>query len=569
MDPGTHQASTPRFLVIGLDAATYDLIAPWAEKGHLPTFASLMRSSAYGPLRSVPNINSAPAWSSFATGKNPGKHGLFWFYERKVDSYELRYLSGADNPEPRFWDLWSDAGRSVVVFNVPLSYPAYPINGAMIAGMDSPSESASGFTWPEALCEEIMKAVPRYRIESDVVVLTRTGRWDQAIQELGDMVNARIELAEYLINHKPWDLFVAVFTALDRVQHTFWRHMSPAHPDYDPSLSPRYQDTILQFYQMMDDAIARLAKRCDENTYILLVSDHGMGNNQMGSFFLNPLLEEMGFFYRNERGSDWRRILRWGVRNVAPHLEGWIPRQVRKQLMSLIPGGRAAVTRELHQSGCDWSRTRVYTDYVRPELWINLKGREPQGIVEPGAEYERLRDTIIKALSQCVDIETDKPIIDRVWKREEVYWGPKLSRAPDLIIDWNYDVLVQGVRYTDPMGKTITVTEQDEIVERRDVSGDHRPDGIFLLHGPRVKPGRVCGQSLLDIAPTVLYLSGLPILDDMDGQVVTSALKDADHDAAKQRISATESLRQDRSAEALSPEDEATLEERLRALGYL
>jgi pentatricopeptide repeat protein len=563
----------PRVLVIGLDAATYDLIGPWADKGHLPTFASLMQSSAYGPLCSVPNVNSAAAWSSFATGKNPGKHGIFWFYERQADSYDIRFLNGSDNPEPRFWDLCSRTGRPIVVFNVPFSYPAYAVNGVIITGMQTPSESALGFTYPEALRGELKRLVPQYRIETDVVVLARSGRWDKAVRVVRDMVDARVRLAEHLIDTKPWDLFVVVFTVLDRVQHTFWRHMDPSQPGYDPELSPKYGDVILTFYRMMDDAIGRLVKRCDKETYLVLVSDHGMGHNQMGSFFLNPLLEEMGFFSPAKRASNWRStgrsLLRWGIRRAAPRVEGWFPRRLRKAVMGFVPGGRAAVARELHQNECDWGATRVYTDYVRPELWVNLKGREPQGIVEPGDEYMQLCDEVIEMLQGCVDVETGKPIVRQVQRREEVYWGANISKAPDLIIDWNYDVVVKGVSCRTPTGKTITIREQDKIVERRDVSGDHRPEGIFLLYGPGVRAGYVTGQSILDVAPTVLHLAGLPVLQDMDGHVMVHVFEDDKLKVVGPRIAASELGDLGCWSTARSAEEERAVGERLKGLGYL
>ncbi len=569
----TIEPSAPsRLLVIGLDAATYDLIEPWAEEGLLPTFAALLRSSAYGPLRSVPNLNSAASWSSFSTGKNPAKHGIFWFYERRAGGYDVRYLSGADNREPRFWDVYSEADRPVVVFNVPLTYPAYPLQGVMVGGMETPSVSAAGFAYPPEVGAEILRAVPDYTIETDAVVLARNNRWDQAVQALHHLVDSHLAAAEYLIANKPWELFVAVLTVLDRVQHTFWRHMDPEQPGNDPAVSAPYRNTILEMYQATDRAVARLMAHCDANTYLLLVSDHGMGRNQMGSFMLNPLLEQAGLFYRQQAAGgwqdSWRALLHWAMRNVAPRIEGWIPRSLRRRLMKLIPGGRAAVTQALHQNNPDWTRTRVYTDYVRPELWINLQGREPQGVVAPGDEYEQLRDQVIRLLVQCRDLETDRPIVNHVWKREEVYAGPFLAKAPDLIIDWNYDVVVKGVRWQDAEGRVRVVREREEIVERRDVSGDHRPDGIFLLHGPGVKPGRIEGQSIIDIAPTILYLAQLPIPAGTDGRVIAGALQD--HDPARERWSAEEEpARPQGEAAQFSAQDETVVEERLKALGYL
>ena len=173
-------------------------------------------------------------------------------------------------------------------------------------------------------------------------------------------------------------------------------------------------------------------------------------------------------------------------------------------------------------------QTRVYGDYIQPSLWINLQGREPQGIVPPGAAYEDLRDEVIDRLQACRDLATGEPVANAVYRREQVYYGPEVERAPDLIIDWNYRIVCSGYRSPLPDGRELIISRGADLVERRNVTGDHHPDGILLLAGPGIRAGQeVHGARIADIAPTLLYLLDLPVPEAMDGQVLSQALDPA------------------------------------------
>lgn len=156
-----------RLLILGLDGATFDLVHPWVREGLLPTFAGLLTEGAWGPLRSVPNMNTAPAWTTFMTGKNPGKHGVFWFAEEGERPGEVRFVSAADRQATSLWRLLSDGGRKVAVVNVPLTYPAEPVNGFMVSGFDAPSTASPGFSRPVDLIHELERQCGRYILHAD------------------------------------------------------------------------------------------------------------------------------------------------------------------------------------------------------------------------------------------------------------------------------------------------------------------------------------------------------------------------------------------------------------------
>ncbi len=552
-----------RLLVIGLDAATFDLIRPWAQDGRLPNLARLLAEGVSGGLASVPNLNSIPSWTTFMTGMNPGKHGLYWFYERRPDSYAFRFMNGADIHVPRFWDYASAAGLRVAAINVPMTYPAQPVNGVWIAGMDAPDEASPHFTYPPELYRELTARVGPYEIDSNIMGYARTGRWDQAIRSTAQVVDRRTAAACYLLGRETWDVFVVVFTALDRVQHTFWRAMDPSYPGFDPAEHARYGDTIARFYEQLDTAIGRLQAVGGPEMTTVILSDHGMGANQRGNLFLQPWLERLG--YLKPAASLGRQLLR----EAAHVADGLVSKRVRRRIIRALPGGRAGIVQQIGQPACDWSRTRAYVDYIQPSIWINLQGREPQGIVAPGAEYEDLRDELIERLAACRDVRTGKPVVNAVYRREEVYHGPELHRAPDLMIDWNYEVIVSGYRFLLPDGQEAVIDRGADVVERRNVSGEHRPEGILLLAGPGVQRGAtIRGAQMADVAPTLLYLLGLPVPEAMDGRVLTAALDPA--------LLAAQPVRYARPEDApaagehtFTAEEEEQVLRRLRDLGYI
>ena len=557
--------SRHRLLVIGLDAATFELIKPWAQEGRLPHLADMLATGAHGPLRSVPNLNSIPAWTTFMTGMNPGKHGLYWFYERRPDSYAFRFLNGADIPVPRFWDYASQAGLRVATINVPMSYPARPLNGIWIAGMDAPDETSPGFTYPPELYRELTTRVGPYLIDSNIMGYARTGRWEQAIGTTRDVVAWRTAAACYLLGREPWDLFVVVFTALDRVQHTFWRAMDSTFPGHSAAEHARFGDVIARFYSQLDEAVGRLRAVGGPQMTTVILSDHGMGPNQLGQLYLQPWLERLGYLIPSAGDTIGQRLLR-----EAAHLaDGLVSKRTRRRIIRALPGGRAAVVRQLNQPRCDWSRTLAYIDYIQPSIWINLEGREPQGIVPPGSAYEDLRDELIERLSDCRDLRTGRPVVRAVYRREEVYYGPEVHRAPDLIIDWNYDVIVSGYRSLLPDGQEVIIDRPADVVERRNVSGEHRPDGILMMAGPGVRRGTVvAGAGIADVAPTLLYLLGLPVPEAMDGRVLSEALEQDLVAGRPVRFTASEAGARG-SGHAFSSAEEEQVLRRLRDLGYI
>ena len=559
-------------LIIGLDAATFDVIKPWVTEGDLPNLARLMKEGASGYLNTVPNLNSGAAWATFSTGLNPGKHGVYWFYEHRPDG-SLRFLNGDDVRGQAFWYTLSQAGYNTCVINVPMSYPAHPLNGVVIAGLDAPGEDSVNFTYPPDLITELRREVGAYYIDTNIYGYARSGRLDKALQATEQVIKARLDTTLYLMRTRPWDVFVVVFTALDRVQHAFWHLTDPAHPFYDQDLVRRYGNVVRRFYQEIDRAVGQIVAAAGEEASTIILSDHGMGSNPQGYQFIDPLLTKLGYLHvlPEQRQGAVNTARTWGAKafkRAARLADGLFSYQVRRKLMRLLPGGRARVVQQLHRSRIDWSRTKAYTEYVNPGIWINLQGRDERGVVAPGADYEALRDAIAAALKRCRDAGTGQPVVEAVMRREEVYQGQYLQRGPDLLVKWNYDIVSSAWIYTDEQGYETRVDNPKALVERRNVSGDHHPLGILIMNGRHIKPGfRIAAAHIADVPTTVLGMLKVQSVQPLDGRVLTEVFTDGfavDGPAVNPSLEYVAERLTD-----FSDRDQALVEERLRDLGYL
>lgn len=564
-----------RVLIIGIDAATMDLVRPWAEAGRLPNFASLLREGASGALRSVPSRNSAAGWTSLMTGKNPGKHGIFFFTGYDEGSLDYQYLNASHRDGASLWKLLGDAGLKVGVINVPMTFPAEEVNGFLIAGMDAPSVDVPGFCYPENLAEELSANLGEYVIEPGIGSSIRAGEFDDAVRDLRLMTEGRLASARYLMMSRPWDFFMVTFRAPDPAQHHFWRFMEPQRFDVTPREVERYGSVISEVYAQIDAAVGELIELAGKGTTVMIVSDHGACANTAKPSALLRWLEAMGMlrFRRAVSGSPVEQLRRLGWKGLASmyrQADKRFSRRLKVKLSQRFPGLRARTETRNTYSRIDWSGTKAFTDGKRPEIWINVRGRWRYGTVEPGEEYRHVCATIKEKLLSARAPGTDRPLVKHVHHRDEVYHGKYVERSGDLIVEWHPDAVTSWVDFGDGVIVGPGTGSSDNLRELS-LSGAHDLMGLLFMQGGPVRPGvRVEGATLLDIAPTVLYLMGQPVPDDMDGRVLTEAL-DVDHVAAPRPGTTSEHRKEsaESSTKGYSEEDEEIIGDRLRGLGYI
>jgi predicted AlkP superfamily phosphohydrolase/phosphomutase len=553
-------AARRRVFVVGLDAATFDLVRPWVETGVLPTLARLLRDGAHAELRSTLPALTPPGWTSAATGRNPGKHNVFNFYKGNAGGLGSAPVTLGDLKSPRVWDMAAQHGLKSCVLHMPLTYPPQPNGGVMISGIMTP-KGAEDFVAPEALKAELAARIPGYRLEVDAEPLKR-GDLESFRTDAFDL--QRVQTAEvlHLLDTQDWDLFWVMFHTLDKLQHFFWRYMDREHPAY-PGPGP-YEHTIRDFHAAFDRSLAAFLERLPADTDVVLLSDHGSAPLHTYFCVMN-WLSDAGFLALRADGAARRGLAAAGVdaKAIVRRLRraglGWVPRLVPRSLKGAVPQALTSFGKVAHR--IDWSRTRAYCPSAPGSgLWINLRGREPEGIVEPGAEYEAVVAELRERLLAFRDPATREPVVTAVHRREDIYQGPYAGHGPDLLVETARTVCMVeglGLRSLMPAGRG---------PEER--TGNHARDGILVLHGADVRRGAALPLAAIeDVAPTVLHLLGLPVDAEMDGRVLVHAL------AGEARTRAVAVADAPYTMEAngfqYTEEDEARIQEQLEGLGYV
>lgn len=550
-----------KVMVIGLDGATFDLIGPWIEEGRMPTLQRLIKEGASGVLTTTLPPISSSAWVSFATGKNPGKHGLVDFVHPRDRSYQISIVSPQQRASQAIWNLLSDAGRKVGIVGMPVTYPPEEVNGYMISDFLTPSASED-YTYPRSLKEELDRAVGGFPLLPDERYRS-TKFVDRFIGDMVTDVERRLEGAHYLLESKEWDFFFLLFWSSDMLQHETWRLVDKTHPQHDAQMAERYTGLVIDFHERLDEAVARLLEQVGPEDLVVIMSDHGFG--PVHSFFLvNNWLREIGVLKlkRSPLTRSKYALFRLGFtplgvfRLVKALRLGFLRRRFRFQR-----GGGLIKRLFLSFADVDWTRTRAFAVGSFGQIYINEAGKRPQGIVEPGAEYEELRDEIATRARDIRDPVTGERVVERVYRREEIYSGPLLERAPDLVLqarNWEY----MAFGHADFGARNV-------IEPIFGMSGHHRPEGIVILHGEPIRRGvHLEGASIMDLAPTMLYAMGVPIPLDMDGRLLAEAF-------TPQFLSAVEAQYSDELSDRPTGEDEYSVDEeeeireRLRGLGYV
>jgi len=555
-----------KFVLIGIDGGTFDVMDPLLEAGRLPNLSRIISQGCRATLKSLTIPTSPLSWSSIATGKNPGKHGIFHFTEKVPGDYSLRFVNAGVRRGPALWELLSEHGKRVIVVNVPITYPPDPVSGYMVSGFDAPDEK-SDYTYPRELAEDIKQWIGPYTIDLRLRSSVTKGKRFQILQDARFMEEKKAEVTRKLMERDAWDFLMVVFNITDRIQHWFWQYMDDAHPNHSKVEADVFGEAIAQSYEVTDELIGRILEMAPQDARVMVISDHGFGPASNNAFYLNHWLAQQGFLRYVHAARPFGPISGKLGHKARAHIVKRLPRQWKGFLKRHFPNLKGDLASYVTFSGIDWRHTKAFSSEVDNFIYINLKGREPQGIVEP-QDYEACRGDIIEALSALTDPATGDRLVEKVYRREELYHGPFVERAPDLIFDF-----AEGACRVRPSQEIAGKDGNPVRFHRAEnwASGNHRMEGVFAFTGGGVHHGGTVlpEQSVLNVAPSVLYAMGLPIPDDMDGRAMVEAF---DSDFQRNVVVRREQGRRGDETKAASPygdEEAKKIHERLRDLGYL
>lgn len=547
-------------LILGLDGATLDLVEPWAAEGALPTLARLLRDGAWGRLASTVPPATFPSWTSFMTGVNPGRHGVFDFTRRERGAYAVRFVNATYRKAPTIWRLLSDAGRRVSVLGLPGTYPPEPINGYMVSGFDTPvtTRADASFVHPPTFADEVA-AAGGFPFADFQEFSIGPGWHAEACRRLCDGIARKVALARRLLARERWDCLMLLFGESDTAAHHFWALHDPASPRHDPAQAAALGNPLRTVYAALDAALGELIAAAPEAS-VLVVSDHGFGGAGTTGLRLNRWLAQQGLlrFAPGAGTARWAGRLRAAAVRAIP--EGWQARCFR------LAGGALANRLEsgVRFGGIDWAGTRAFSEELNyfPSVWLNVQGRERRGTVAL-RDYDAQCAALRAALLDWRDPLSGAPVVARVWHRDELYHGDCVAMAPDLVLELatpgGYSYV--GVPSQGADGPAIEPLDPASLGGKlAGMSGSHRPDGLFALCGAAVRPGLVEGAQIADLAPTILALCGVPAPHDWDGRPL-AALRGAPPRRAAAAWTQAE--------EDYGPAEAADLQRRLEQLGYL
>ncbi|UCE04826.1 MAG: alkaline phosphatase family protein, partial [bacterium] len=493
-----------RVIIIGLDGATFNVIQPLINENQLPFFKKLMHEGSYGIIDSNLPLNSASNWTSLFTGKNPGKHNIFDFLVYENCSYQPQLITKHSLKTRLLWNITNSNHLQTILLNAPVVTEPEPLKGIMVSGMLTLSDQR--YAYPETIANELKEQ--NYIIDSGFARnLNPEKYFDQIMKTL-----LKQEMTfQRLIEKHPWNLAILTLNALGKAQHQFW---------YE-------QDKVKTLYIQVDDFLRNIFNSLDEDTYFIVVSHHGFKPVNK-KFFVNEWLWEIGLLHKNitihqtrlidvydlifkDESNNTHFITNFLAKTAITkdNIRSIIPTFVAEFIKRMVPW---SVKKYFPKEYLDivWNKTKAY--FVSSNVQginINLKGREPKGIVEPGEEYEQLRDRIIGELYRLKDPYTFENVIDEIYRKEDLFQGDYLYSAPDIIlVPRNYDYFLDSAKRT---CRLFIGPANDDFP----IYTYHDPKGIFFITGPNVKAGqKVCNVDICDVAPTVVHLLGITSDED-------------------------------------------------------
>ncbi len=554
-------AKSSRALIIGIDGAEFDILRPLIAEGVMPNLKGIFERGVCGHLQTTMPPITAGAWTSFATGVNPGKHGLVDFVHFPGNGYNVGVANSSDVRARTMWEIAGEQGRRVGIVGVPMTYPPRPVQGFLLTDFLTPP-SSDNYCYPPELREEIEATFGRFITNAGEGIAPRN--LHRFTLKLLHDVPQRVQVATHLMERFKPDLAVFVFQCLDGIQHRFSRILDPANPHHDPAEARRYQADLAQVYRAVDDGIGRLCSATGEDATVFVVSDHGFGPLH-GFIHLNNWLHRQGYLVLRRDPVTTLRHAAFRL-GFTPELGHELSQRLGLDLRYKVNRGQSFQSLRrifLSFANVDWSRTRAYSLGHVGQVFINLKGRQPQGIVAPGGEYESLRDELIQALLELRHLDTGEKLIARAYRREELYQGSELDHLPDILLE------PDGFRYM--------AFGESEFASNRIVgpsfghSGHHRMAGVLAACGPGIRNGGgIEDAAIVDIAPTVLYTIGCSIPSSFEGRVLTD-LFCPEHlqTRAPQYVTSQDAGGMPATPARYSEDEEASVRERLRSLGYI
>ena len=559
-----------RTLIIGFDGASYAMLDFWVKRGDMPNLKRLMSSGLTGDVESSMPPMTAPAWNSWATGCNPGKHNVYDFMSitRTPGRYSL--VNFHSRQRRGLWEYFTEAGLVSTFQNMPTTFPPAHINGFMVSGMLTPANRRK-FGRPRSLLREIEEKFGSYPLyyKSPMFILNLNEDLinsfiDETIQHLTYKFNVFNYLQERL---HPAFSFIHEF-GNDQISHALWHIIEPEMGEFDPELIKRLRIKVSSYYKLFDNYLGIIMERLKEEDSLIIMSDHGFGRWHK-TIALNTWLLKNGFIALKNR---WVTKLRhklwqngvthaWIFKNIVKRLANWGFRAQQHPIGEEFYKMQSRKDFLLTVRDIDWSRTKAFSTTGWGQIFINSKEKFINGAVKNQTEYNQVFKDIVDALGKMEDPDSG-PINGKIWDKHSLYNGPCLDIAPDI----TFSALDKGYLATNLYG----FITNEPVGERWVFTGTHRQNGVFIGSGPGFRTGEgKIKMHLQDFLPNLLYLNHIPIPVDIDGKVKKEMFTERFLKAYEPEYKGSSKLKKKGLKKIFSRSEEEKIENTLKGLGYL
>jgi predicted AlkP superfamily phosphohydrolase/phosphomutase len=570
-----------RALVIGLDGFDLKLVQQFGPE-RLPNLHALMARGVFAALESVQPPATLPNWTTFLTGVDPAQHGVFDFTTRK--GYQVRFTAGTVREVPTVFRQLDESGLRCACLSFPATWPPEKLShGVFVSGWDAPVafEADRSFMWPPSLYDETVQkfGAPTFD-DVDEFHADAPGWVDRLPTALERRVARKSDWARWLLERQDWDVFAVYFGESDTASHYLWAHHDPESPRRPDTVLGGQREGLRRVYEALDKAVGSLVESAGgSQTEVTVLSDHGFGGSSDKVLYLNRLLAEHGLLrFTERRGLGSAGLKEIALRRLPPRLRERIFRWGNAWLPSRLES-------RVRFGAIDMRQTVAFSDELNyfPGIYLNMAGREPRGIVRPNEKREAIL-RVRAALMSIRDPWSDQPVFADVIPREELFEGPHLERAPDLLLDLHLD---NGYSYNvmpsePPKGasaapwrrsrstghppasnafRRLTTTERLG-KKGRSLPGSHRSHGFMTLAGPSVQPAGQIDAHIADLTATLLSRLGLCVPSSFRGRILWEALSD-DQGGPVQTLPDVGRV------EPHATRNQGLIESRLRALGYI
>jgi len=496
---GGFMTTRPKVLFIGLDAADPALLAQGCDAGWLPVLQSLRSQGAWAQARGARGFGDGAIWPSLFTGVNPGRHGRYFYRQIKLGTYNIEdFAEDAEYGHKPFWEFLSQVGRRVATIDMVKAPLLKDIEGIQVVDWLVHSRYWPTRSSPASLASEIIARYGSdpFNGETDIYKQRTAEEYKAFRDAMIDRVHTKTTLCERYLKQDSWDLFMVSFGDAHDIGHQCWHQHDPGHAIYDSQWVQRFGDPVKDVYIALDGAIGRLLDCIGPQTTTIVFAGPGMGPNYSGSFLFDRLLRRIDG--RPDRD-----------RNLVPHA---IVSRLRPAVLQQL-GQRINHAKSMYSMG----RRKYFEiphNLAAGGVRINVVGREPAGCVTPGADFERVCNSLTRDLMDVVDADTGKPVIKEVVRIADECHGQRLETLPDLFVVWAREAPIRAV--TSPKIGIVTGTR---VIGDR--TGDHNADCVLFAQGPRVtRRGPMNPMTVEDVAPTITSLLGLT-LPDSDGAPIS------------------------------------------------